>query len=191
MSSSIRILVQINWMDVAETVARLWDGSGPYVDADLNVWAGAAALSAIDSIDMAINGEAATLAIELSGVNSENSNLVWLAFTNDEIIGSAFKILTQLCGEDDQPVGSPDVKFSGNIDNIVFQDRVQGEVSVSTLTVEVANRFTMRRLTNGAVLSDTDQRARSAILNPAGVADRICDRVPLMLDKTVDWPQWS
>ena len=188
---SIRILIQIDWVDVAETVSRLWDGSGPYIDADLNVWVGAAALSGITGVDMAINGEAVVLNIELSGVNSTNSDLAWLSFTNNEIIGSIFRILIQTCDDYDQPVGDPEVKFTGTIDNIIFHDKAAGDDSTSILIVEVVNRFTLRRIINGSVLSDTDQKARAAILNPAGNPDRFAERVPLMLDKTVSWPQWN
>jgi hypothetical protein len=61
----------------------------------------------------------------------------------------------------------------------------------ASISVECTNRFTLRRLTSGAVLSDADQRARAAVLNPLGTADRFCERVPLMQDKTIVWPRWN
>jgi len=191
-SRSIRILCRIDWLDEDETVTRLWDGSGPYVDADGEVWIGSALITGLDNIDMAINGEAATLNIELAGVPSEQADATWLAFENDAIIGATFRLYIQPCNaKTDQPVGTPETKFTGKIDNIIFQDKASDANLLSTLTVEITNRFTMRRLTNGAVLSDTDQRARSALLNPSGNPDRFCERVPLMFDKTIVWPRWT
>jgi hypothetical protein len=58
------------------------------------------------------------------------------------------------------------------------------------MTVEVTNRFTLRRLKSGAVLSDADQRARAAAVNPEEEPDRFCERVPLLQDKTITWPRW-
>ena len=189
---SIRILCQIDWVDEAETVTRLWDGSGLYVDADGEVWIGSAILTSLDHIDMAISGEAATLNVELAGVQSAHADSTYLSFTNDEIVGSRLRLFIQPCHPlTDQPVGSPETKFTGTIDNIIFRDKATAANILSTLTLEVTNRFTLRRLTSGAALSDTDQRARSAILNPAGEPDRFCERVPLMADKNVVWPRFN
>lgn len=191
-SRSIRILCKIDWLDEADTVTRLWDGAGPYIDADGEVWIGSALITGLDNIDLAINGEAATLNVELAGVPSEQADATWLSFENDEIIGSVFRLFIQPCNPTtDQPVGAAETKFTGTIDNIIFQDKASEANLLSTLTVEIVNRFTMRRLTNGAVLSDTDQRARAEILNPAADPDLFCERVPLMADKVIVWPRWN
>lgn len=188
---SIRIMCQINWRDEAATISRLWDGSGPYVDPDGEVWIGAAALAGIDGVDLAINGEASTLIVELSGVSSDNADLVWESYDRDEIVGSDFRILIQGCDAADQPIGEPERRFTGTIDNVISNDKPSAETAVSSLTVEVGNRFTMRRRSHGAVLSDTDQRARAAVLNPSAPPDRFGERVPLMQDKTVVFPRWN
>jgi hypothetical protein len=189
--ASLRILVRVDWMTEAETVTRLWDGAGPYVDADGNVWIGASAFNGLDAVEQAINGEASTLNLALAGVSGDQADLVWLSYTNDEIIGSTVRILIQPCDANDQPVGAAETRFTGTIDNILFDDTVVGDRPTSSITVECTNRFTLRRLTNGAVLSDADQRARAAVLNPLGTADRFCERVPLMQDKTIVWPRWN
>lgn len=186
---SLRILIQFDWMTA--TTSRLWDGAGPWVDADANVWLGAGALGNLDELEQAINGEAAAINLTLSGVGKEGSGLVWLSYTNDQIIGSTVTIFIQTCDEEDQPVGDPETRFSGTIDDITFSDAVSGDQPVSIINVPVTNKFTVRRIRSGAVLSDADQKARSAMLNPGGDPDRFCERVPLLQDKTVTWPRWN
>ena len=186
---SLRVLVKFDW--ATSTTTRLWDGSGPWVDGGGNVWLGAGALGNLDEVEQAINGEAASIDLTLSGVGKDESDLVWLSYTNDQIIGSTVTILIQECDETDQPVGDPETRFSGTIDDIAFKDGVMDERMVSTITVSVVNKFTVRRLKSGAVLSDADQKARSAILNPSADPDRFCERVPLLQDKTITWPHWN
>jgi len=188
---SLRILVRVDWADGEIETTRLWDGGGPWVDADGNVWLGAGSFGDLDEIEQAINGEAATLNMTLSGVGSAESDLVWLAYTDDEVIGSVVTIQLQPCDADDQPVGSPETRFTGTIDDISFRDAVVDKRRVSTIEVAVVNKFTVRRLASGAVLSDADQKARSAILNPEAEPDLFCERVPQMLDRSITWPRWS
>ncbi len=187
-ASSIRILVQFDWP--TEAVSRLWDGSGPFVDLDGNVWKGCTLADGIDDIEMAINGEAAALNVALMGVGAADADAVWLSYTDEEIVGAVVRIMIQPCDAQDQPVGDREVMFTGRIDNIIFDDAVTGDRPVSAITAEVTNRFTLRRLENGGVLSDTDQRARSAALNPEEEPDRFAERVPLLEDKTIAWPKW-
>lgn len=187
--SSLRIMLEFVWPDAS--VDRLWDGAGPFVDGNGNVWRGDMIPEGLDAIEQAINGEAYTLSIGLPGVQPEVADFAWLNFENDNVIGAVPRILIQECDDDDQPVGSPEVKFTGRAENIQFAEKVDGDRPLSTVALECSNRFTMRRLKHGAVLSDTDQRARSAVLNPAGNPDRIAERVPLMADKTVTWPRFN
>lgn len=186
--ASLRILVQFDWP--TEAVSRLWDGSGPFVDSDGNVWRGCSLAEGIDDLEMAINGEAAALNVALMGVGAADADAVWLSYTNDQIVGAVVRILIQPCDAEDQPVGAREVMFTGRIDNVIFDDAVTGDRPVSAITAEVVNRFTLRRLENGGVLSDTDQRARSAAVNPEEEPDRFAERVPELEDKTVAWPKW-
>lgn len=188
---SLRILVEIAWLGVETPVSRLWDGGGPWVDGGGDVWMGAGALGDLDEIEQAINGEAAAVNLTLTGAGREESSAAWLFYTNDEIIGAPVRLLIQPCDEADQPVGEPETRYTGTIDDITFKDAVEGERPVSTIQVSVVNKFTVRRLRSGAVLSDADQRARSAILNPSADPDKFCERVPLLLDKTITWPRWN
>lgn len=187
---SLRILALIEWADAEAPVVRLWDGGGPWMDGDGEVWMGAGAFGSLDEIEMAINGEAAALSLTLSGVAKETSDLAWLSYTNDQIIGSTVTVFIQTCDASDQPVGEPETRFAGVIDDISFRDTVSDDRPMSTIEVPVANLFTVRRLRSGAVLSDADQRARSAVLNPGAEPDRFCERTPLLQDKSVVWPRW-
>lgn len=188
---NVRILCRVSWRDEAATVTRLWRGSGPYVDDAGDVWTGSAVLASVGNLATALNGEAATLEIKLSGVRSALADATWLAFTRDEIIDSVFQLLIQPCNTQFRPQGAPEIKFNGVVDNMVFQDQAAAAEVTSTLTMTVANRFTRRRRQSGVVLSNTDQRARAAVLNPTGNPDRICERVPTLVDKTIPWPVYS
>lgn len=187
---SLRILVQIDWAGGDVATSRVWDGAGPFVDADANVWIGAGALGNLDEIEQAINGEAAAINLTLTGAARDEADIVWLHYEQDEIVGSAVTILIQECDSADQPVGDPEIRFSGTIDDITFKDVVSNDRPMSTIEVPVVNKFTVRRVRSGAVLSDADQRARSAVLNPSADPDRFCERVVLMQDRTIVWPRW-
>jgi len=186
--ASIRILVQFDWPTGG--VTRLWDGAGPFIDAAGEVWHGCALGDDLDAIEQAINGEAVTINLTLANVAAPEADLAWLAYSSDEIIGAVVRISIQPCDSADQPIGDREIMFTGRADNIVFDDGVANERPRSTIVLEVVNRFTLRRLTNGGVLSDADQRARSAALNPDAPPDRFAERVPLLEDKTITWPRW-
>lgn len=190
-AKTLRILFEIAWLNEEQTVSRIWDGAGPYVDADGEIWGGAGSLSGLDGIEQAFNGEASTLNASLSGVPSELTDRVWASLTHNEIVGSRVRIQIQHCDLADQPVGAPEIRFTGTIDNIIFDDRASDEDVLSTITVEIANNFSLRRLRSGSVLSDVDQRARAVVLNPSAALDRFCERMPMMLDKVIVWPRWN
>lgn len=185
---SIRILCELGF---ASTTERLWDGSGPYVDGDGNVWRGCASITGLDVVEAAINGEAYTLEIALTGVPSDIATLAWQDYDAGEVIGASVRLMIQPCDEYDQPNADPQVRFTGTIDNIRFDDTAQEKEIVSAVIVECTNRFSLRRVTSGSVLSDTDQRARSARINPSGNPDRFCERVPLLRDKQIAWPRFN
>lgn len=186
---SVRILCQ---MDFPSATARFWDGAGPYVDGDGWLWRQSNLTNGgLDAIEMAINGEAFTLVLGVSGLDKLASGLVWEDYENDEIIGSKVRILTQDFDENKQPIGAAKVRFTGEIDDLDFDDSVSGESIMSTVKVSVTNRFSMRTSSNGSVLSDIDQKARSFALNALTALDRICERISLMIDKTIRWPNWG
>lgn len=146
--------------------------------------------SALDHLQLAINAEAFTLPLTLSGIDKTTADTIWADYQAGEIIGTRVRVLIQDCDELDQPVGAADVKFTGTIDDIIFDDAAGDEQIMSTITVEITNRFTLRTLANGAVLSDVDQKARSKLLNPSAPADRFCERMPTLIDLTIRWPNW-
>lgn len=185
---ALRILCRI---DFPSRTFRLWDGAGPYLDANGDVWIGAALNEGLDQIESAMNGEAATLMLSLSGVDKSISDLAYEDLLDDEVIGAKVLLLIQDCDEWDQPIGEPEVKFTGFVDNMPSDDVVNGDQIVSTIILEVRNRFDLRTLTSGAVLSDVDQRARAKVLNPSAPDDRFAERIPGLADKTVVWPRFS
>lgn len=187
--ASIKVLVRIDFPN--GTVTRLWDGAGPYMDADGEVWLGAYLNDGLDQIESAMNGEATTLLLSLSGVDEYGALLAFEDLEAGNVIGGTVRLLIQPLDEWDQPVGAPEVKFTGRIDNMPMEEAAAEEAVMSTITLEVVNRFDLRTLTSGAVLSDVDQRARAKVLNPSAADDRFAERIPGLSDKTIRWPVFS
>lgn len=186
-TKSIRIMIQIEWP--SGVVDRLWDGAGPFVDGDGELWHGCRLPEDLDEIEQVINGEAYVLNLSLMNVGPQQSTVHWEALEEGNVIGGAVSIMIQPCDADDQPLGDREVVFKGTVDNVVFDDVVVENRPVSKITVEISNRFNLRRLKHGGVLSDADQRARSAAVNPEEEPDRFCERIPLLQDKTLNWPR--
>jgi hypothetical protein len=186
-----RILFRFDWAD--DEVSRLWLGAGIYVDADGDLWRGAGLVddSQLDDIEQAVNGNASALNVGLSGVSPQTAGLVWARYQDGNLIGSTLEIMIQPCDARHRPVGAARVVFGGNLDNVVFEDTAADDGVTSTVTAQVTNKFQVRNLTNGAVLSDPDQRARSAILNPGANPDRFAERTILMQTKSLVWPRFS
>jgi hypothetical protein len=142
-------------------------------------------------VESALNGEAYTLALGVSGVATDIANIAYQEADAGDVIGATIQLMIQDCDEMDHPVGDPQVRFNGSIDNILFDESVSGDNPVATVTIECVNRFTLRNLSAGSVLSDIDQKARSAKINPSAAPDRFAERVPLLADKTIVWPRFS
>ncbi len=187
--ASLRVLCQV---DLPSGTIRFWDGSGgPFIGDDGEVYRACVLTEdALAQIEAAINAEAFTLSLVLSGVDAATSNAVWHDYQSGNIVGSTFRILLQKCDDYEQPTGEPITKFTGKIANLNFVDQASAGSISSTIQVDVANRFTLRSVTNGAVLSDVDQRARAKILNPSASDDQICERIPGLKDRTIRWPNW-
>jgi len=192
MATSYRILVQIDWPNT-DLVTRLWNGSGPILDANLNVFKGVGIIQGLDMLEAAMNGEASTLNFTLSGVSAADSQPVWLLYSNDQMIGADVQFLIQACDDNmHRPVGDPETIFRGTIDNVIFRHVVtEDDTQEATVMVEIVNRFAMRRLVHGGVYSNTDQIAVSRVLNPTADPDLICNRVHTVEDVTVTWPRWN
>lgn len=187
--ASLRILVEIMLPD---TTVRLWDGSGgAFVDDDGNIYRAAQFTEdALQNIEAAINGEAFTLSLSLVSVASSVADDIWQYDETTSVQGSPFVVKLQVLDEHEMPDGEPIVVFTGGIDNLDVVDETSATGITSRVNVEITNRFTLRTLTNGAVLSDVDQRARAKILNPSAPDDKFCIRVPLMRDQKIRWPNW-
>lgn len=123
-------------------------------------------------------------------VDTSTGDAIWEYDENTSISGSPFILKLQEMDDTDQPVGIPEVKFTGTIDNLEVVDQSDNDSSTSVVTIEVVNAFTLRTSSHGGVLSDVDQKARSARLNPGAPADRFCERIPGLRDKTIRWPNW-
>lgn len=186
---SLRILCDIT---LPQETIRVWDGSGgPFIDVSGNRYKAAQFTEdALQSIEAAINGEAYTLALSLVSVTQSAADSIWDYDETTSVQGSPFVLKLQFMDDVEQPNGAPIVVFSGEIDNLDVADESSEDGIKSVVNVEVTNRFTLRTVTNGAVLSDVDQRARSKVLNPTAADDQFCQRVPLMRDQTIKWPNW-
>lgn len=189
MIAAVRILCRVDFPSVTW---RAWDGSGPFLDDEGNLWRQAnLAEGALDTIEQAINGEAFTLSLRLSGLDRLSADLAWQDYQNGEIIGSKVRFMTQDIDRYGQPVAPMDVRMTGRIDDLDFEDVAESEQVTTAVTVHIVNRFTLRSLSNGGVYSDIDQKARSKVLNPSGTPDRFCERIPSMIDKTIKWPRFN
>lgn len=187
--ASLKVLVDITLPD---TVLRIWDGSGgAFVDGEGEIYRAAEfADDSLQNIEAAINGEAFTLTLSLINIDTSTGDQVWDYDETSSVVGSPVVIKIQELDDFEQPVGEPDVKFSGTIDNMKVADQSMEEMSQSVVTVEVVNAFTLRVLNNGAVLSDVDQKERAKRLNPSASLDRFAERVPGLRDKKIRWPSW-
>lgn len=191
--ASLKILVDITLPDA---VLRVWDGSGgAFVDDDGNIYRAAQFTEdALQNIEAAINGEAFTLTLALINIDTSTGDQIWDYDEVNSVAGSPVVIKLQELNDREEIVGSPEVKFTGTIDNMKVTDQADEEESRSVATVDIVNAFTLRTLTNGQVLSDVDQKERSKRLNPAawlaGQYDRFCERVPSLREKTIRWPNW-
>lgn len=185
---SIKVLCLL---DFPSKTVRLWDGAGPYLDQNGEVWLGARLNDGLDQIESAMNGEASTLLLSLSGVDQTISDLAFEDLDAGNVIGGKVQLLIQPCDQWDQPVGEAEVRFTGTVDNMPMDESSSEEGITATIVLEVTNRFDLRTLTSGAVLSDVDQRARSAILNPDAPPDRFAERIAGLADKAIVWPRFS
>ena len=190
---SLKILVRITFPD--ETVTRLHDGAGPFLDTNGDLWLGACLTEGLDEIEMAMNGEATTLMLGVSGLAPDGAGLAFDEMEDGNVIGGKVQLLLQGMDAWDQPTDEPEVKFTGKIDNMPMADVSSETGIISSITLEITNGFSVRRLTSGAVLSDVDQRARSAILNAAaaamGLFERFCERIAGLSDKAIRWPRFT
>lgn len=184
---SLRILCDLTLPD---GVLRLWDGSGgPFVDGDGNIYRSAQFTEdALQQIEAAINGEAFTLGIALAEMTSSTADYIWDYDEETPLQGSVLVVKLQILDETEAPDGEPAVVFTGAIDNLDASDEATASSIRSQVNLEITNRFTLRTLSSGGVLSDVDQRAYAKTLNPSAPDDLFCTRVPLMRNKTVVYP---
>lgn len=186
---SIRVLCDLF---LPTGAVRFYDGSGGiFVDSDGNMYRpGQFTTDALSQIEAAINGEAFTLNLSLINIPSSDATEMWEYDESIPVTGSMVVIKIQILDDYAQPVGAADVLFTGTINNLSSTDSVTDDGIVSTISVSIVNKFTVRVITSGSVLSDVDQKARALILNPTGAPDQFCERVPTMHDLTVSWPNW-
>lgn len=187
--ASLRILCDL---ELPDQTIRIWDGtSGKFIDGDGNVYRPSQFTEdALQSVEAAINGEAYTLNLGLINIPQSVANTIWEYDETSSIEGAPFILKLQELDDYEQPVGDPDVRFTGSVANLVVDDQATDDGVVSVVKVAVVNSFTLRGMTSGAVLSDVDQKARSAVLNPSASADLFCARVPGLRDRKIRWPNW-
>lgn len=189
MLKSLRVLCEVN---LPSKTLRWYDGSGgPFIAQDGQIYRSCVLTDdALDQIELAINAEAFTLSLVISGIDGITSDAIWTDYQAGTIKGSRFRLSVQKCDEFDQPMGVPAIKFTGRIDNLIFSDAADEDGIRSSIVVEVTNRFALRKKVNNGVLSDVYQRMHSAIINPGAPTDRFAERIPLYLSKKLRWPKW-
>ena len=187
--ASLRILCDL---ELPDQTIRIWDGAGGiFVDSDGNRYRPSQFMEdALQSVEAAINGEAYTLQLALINIPQSVANSIWAYDDLTSVEGSPFILKLQELDDMEQPVGEPDVRFTGTVDNMNVDDQATDEGVISNVKISVVNAFTLRGMTSGAVLSDVDQKARSAILNPSAPPDRSCERIPALRDAKIRWPNW-
>lgn len=186
---SLRILCDLTLPD---STIRVWDGTGGvFIDADGNEYRPAQFTEdALQQIETAINGEAFTLGLSLVSISGSDADYIWEYDETTPVQGSPFVVKLQILDEYQQPDGDPIIVFAGEVDNLDVADEATASGISSRVNIEITNRFSLRNVTNGGVLSDVDQRAYSKTLNPLALDDEFCIRIPLMRDKTISWPNW-
>lgn len=186
-TKSVRILVRIDWPD--DQVSRYWIGDGAVIDADGEEWRGAGLITGFDALERAVNRESPGMTLALNGVTAEPAGRIWDYHKAGNLIDAQIRWLLQSCDDLDQPQGAPRIIFTGYFANVTFDD-TGGETPTSMISVDVINKFQLRRAQNWAVLSDADQKARSAVINPEASPDRFAERMSLLENKTVVWPRF-
>ncbi len=186
---SLRILVEL--LFATSPPFRLWEGAGPFLDANGDLWAGTTLTEGLDLIERAMNGQSTSLVLTLSGTDRKVAELATEDRRKGNVIGARVRIMIQPCDAFDQPVGEPRVKFTGLISDMMVKSDVGDDGVRSAVVIEVTNRMVLRRMRSGQVLSDVNQKARSAAMNPGAPADRIADRVSGYADKARVWPRFS
>lgn len=185
---SLHVLVE---MEFPSGIFRLWDGAGPFLDVNGDLWAGCAISEGLDNIESALNGDPSPLTLGLSGTDRSIAELANEDRRQGEVIGARVRIMIQSCDEFEQPDGEPEVRYTGRVDNMILQTDATEAGVRSTVVIEVVGRTVLRRMMSGQVLSDVNQRVRSAALNPGAAADRFAERVANLADKTRVWPRFS
>jgi len=189
----IKILVRI---DFPSQTVRFWSGSGPYMDANGDIWSGGGELGsdAIKVLQFAFAGDLHTFPVWMSSLAPEVQDLAYQETQDGDVIGSKFQVLIQDCDEYGEPDGQPRVHFTGKVIDVQFNEiagELDGEPAVEyQVGLVIANLNFLRRLQSGSVLSDADQKSRSEKLNPGANPDKFCERVPLMADKQINWPRF-
>lgn len=182
-TARLAILVQCDF--VSGTV-RLWDGSGPLM-AGGYVWKGAGLVpTGLDELELALNGEASSLDITLAAVGESIADTVYADYQAGDLVGALVTISLQDMDDAFQPSGSPVVYLTGEINNARFSeasDSSDPPQQISQVTISIANRFNLRNMPLQGVYSDADHQLQHP-------GDTFFEFVPLMLDKTIVWPNW-
>jgi hypothetical protein len=185
---SLRIMCR---MDFPSGTFRLWEGAGPFLDANGDLWAGCSLTKGLDRIEAALNGDPSPLTFALSGTDRRIAELAIEDRRKGEVKGTKTQLLIQACDQYDQPVEEPEVKYTGTIDDLIVQTDTTPAGVISTVIIELVGRTVLRRMMSGQVLSDANQRVRSAAMNPGAPPDRFGERTSGLGDKNRVWPRYS
>jgi len=169
-------------LDFLSQPSRIWTGAGKITAGGYD-WLGVGQLASISGLEQAINGEAPTTTLGISGVDPA---LVPIA--RDEFEAEAkdrlAKVLIQFHNlEDDRPLEFFDAPFAvwaGRMQTAQFE--MQGPKKRS-ISIVAESLFSLRSRPSYSQYTDTDQRARFD-------GDRGFEFVPSLLNKIVTWPDY-
>lgn len=180
-----------------DPIVRAWVGFGDCdgginaLDAEDNVYQGLGEIKDIPDLENVINGKASRVVFQLDGLSAEG-----LQVADDDDDSFMRKLVTVgLASFDSNWQKNSDIFWLwwGFGDTVMIQTASgeSGGAITGTVGLSVGSIFTNRRRPSYSHLSDADQKARSAILNPLGNPDKICERT-ILYSQGVNkpWPRF-
>jgi hypothetical protein len=158
------------FLDFVSEPTYLWSGTGN-LDWNGQTWRGIGTLGKVSSVEETVNLRAAGMAMQLSGVKTENITLV----SAEPVHGRRAIVYLAFLDENRALVADPVVLFDGRMDTVEIVD---GETATITMMVESRLRDLERARTQR--YTDAEQQARFA-------NDRFFEYVPALQEIDIPW----
>lgn len=159
----------------------IWSGMGD-IRVDGERWRGSRLIGRLPELEQLLNGEAARITIEVSGVSDDAvAALIEEAAT---IEGRELDIMLGLFGERGGLIHGLIALDTMIMDEVVDDQSVEGAIRTNKITLDVASPLMARATASHALWTDDDQQR----LHPG---DRGCERVGMYQSRETVWPQFS